>query len=74
MRHLFSLLGRISITGFPTFFSDVGIGILTILFNRQILRYFGNDALSVYGIIINISTPVQCSAYSIGQAAQPSFS
>ena len=74
MRHLFSLLGRISITGFPTFFSDVGIEILTILFNRQILRYFGNDALSVYGIIISLSTLVQCTAYSISQDAQPILS
>lgn len=74
VHHLFKLLGRISITGFPTFFSDVAMGILTILFNRQVLRYFGNDALSVYGIIINISTLVQCSAYSIGQAAQPILS
>ena len=48
------------------------MGILTIIFNRQILRYLGTDALSVYGIIINISTFVQCCAYSIGQASQPS--
>ncbi len=30
--------------------------------------------LSVYGIIINISTFVQCCAYSIGQASQPIIS
>lgn len=30
--------------------------------------------LSVYGIIININTFVQCCAYSIGQASQPIFS
>ncbi|MGN0491709.1 MATE family efflux transporter [Ruminococcus sp.] len=50
------------------------MGILTILFNRQILQYLGTDALSVYGIIINISTFVQCCAYSIGQASQPIIS
>lgn len=50
------------------------MGILTIIFNRQILRYLGTDALSVYGIIINISTFVQCCAYSIGQASQPILS
>ena len=38
------------------------------------LRYAGTDALSVYGIIVNISTIVQCCAYSVGQAAQPIFS
>lgn len=71
---LFNKLGRISITGFSTFFIDVAMGILTVLFNRQILKYIGTDALSVYGIIINISTFVQCCAYSIGQASQPIIS
>ena len=67
-------LREITVTGFSTFFIDVAMGILTILFNRQILKYLGTDALSVYGIIINISTFVQCCAYSVGQAAQPIIS
>lgn len=71
---LFSMLKTISITGFSTFFIDVAMGILTMLFNRQILKYLGTEALSVYGIIINISTFVQCCAYSIGQASQPMIS
>lgn len=68
------LLKTISVTGFSTFFIDVAMGILTVLFNRQILKYLGTNALSVYGIIINISTFVQCCAYSIGQASQPIIS
>lgn len=71
---LLNKLKSISVTGFSTFFIDVAMGILTVLFNRQILRYLGTDALSVYGIIINISTFVQCCAYSIGQASQPIIS
>ena len=71
---LFSMLKSISVTGFSTFFIDVAMGILTMLFNRQILKYLGTEALSVYGIIINISTFVQCCAYSIGQASQPIIS
>ena len=67
-------LGRIAVTGFSTFFIDVAMGILTVLFNRQILKYLGTNALSVYGIIINISTFVQCCAYSIGQVSQPILS
>lgn len=67
-------LKAIGATGFSTFFIDVAMGILTTIFNRQILKYLGTDALSVYGIIINISTFVQCCAYSIGQAAQPIIS
>lgn len=69
-----SMLKTISVTGFSTFFIDVAMGLLTMLFNRQILKYLGTNALSVYGIIINISTFVQCCAYSIGQASQPIIS
>lgn len=72
--HLLHKLKKISVTGFSTFFIDIAMGILTILFNRQILKYLGTDALSIYGIIINISTFVQCCAYSIGQASQPMIS
>lgn len=71
---LFSMLKSICVTGFSTFFIDVAMGILTMLFNRQVLKYLGTDALSIYGIIINISTFVQCCAYSIGQASQPMIS
>lgn len=71
---LLSKLKSISVTGFSTFFIDVAMGILTVLFNRQIMKYLGTDALSIYGIIINLSTFVQCCAYSIGQASQPIIS
>lgn len=72
--HLFQKLGRISVTGFSTFFIDVAMGILTILFNRQIMKYLGTNALAVYGVIVNISTFAQCCAYSVGQASQPIIS
>ena len=48
--------------------------LLTVLFNRQIMRYLGANALVIYGPIVNISTFVQCCAYSVGQAAQPIIS
>ena len=71
---LFRKLRLICVTGFSTFFIDVAMGILTILFNRQIMKYLGSDALSIYGPVIQVSTFVQCCAYSIGQAAQPIIS
>jgi len=71
---LFYKLSRISITGFSTFFIDVAMGILTVLFNRQIMEYLNADALAIYGPIIQVSTFVQCCAYSVGQAAQPIIS
>lgn len=61
-------------TGFSTFFIDIAMGILTILFNRQIMKYLGSNALAIYGPIVNVSTFVQCCAYSVGQAAQPIIS
>lgn len=57
--------------GFPSFIVDLAMGILTIFYNRQIAKYFNNDVLSVYSIIINISTLAQCCSYGIGEAAQP---
>ena len=65
---------EISVTGFSTFFIDIAMGILTILFNRQIMAYLGTNALSVYGVIVNVSTFAQCCAYSVGQASQPIIS
>ena len=71
---LFKKLREISVTGFSTFFIDVAMGILAVLFNRQIMKYLGSNALAVYGPIIQVSTFVQCCAYSVGQAAQPIIS
>ena len=72
--NLFRKLWKVTVTGFSSFFIDVAMGILTVLFNRQIMRYLGANALAVYGPIINVSTFVQCCAYSVGQAAQPLIS
>ena len=71
---LFRKLREISVTGFSTFFNDVAMGILTVLFNRQIMKYLGADALAIYGPIIQVSVFTQCCAYSVGQAAQPILS
>lgn len=70
----FGRFREITVTGFSAFFVDVAMGILTILFNRQIMKYLGSDALAVYGPIVNVSTLAQCCAYSIGNAAQPILS
>lgn len=67
-------LREITVTGFSTFFIDVAMGILTVLFNRQIMQYLGANALAIYGPIIQVSTFVHCCAYSVGQASQPIIS
>ena len=71
---LWKRLGKITVIGFSSFFIDAAMGILTVLFNRQIMVWLGSDALAVYGPIITVSTFVQCCAYSVGQAAQPIIS
>lgn len=65
---------KIAATGFPTAVSDLSMGIINLLFNRQIMAYLGTDALSVYGIITQVVAFVQCCAYGAGQAAQPILS
>jgi len=64
----------IIVTGAPSAFTDIAMGVLNIIFNHQIVRYLGDDALAVYAVIVNISTFVQCCAYSVGQASQPIIS
>ncbi len=65
---------RISVSGFSSFIIDAAMGVLTVLFNRQIMKYLDSDALAVYGVIVTVSTLVQCCAYGVGQAAQPIIS
>lgn len=65
---------KIVVTGFSTFFIDIAMGILSMMFNNQIMKYSGSSALAVYGVIINVNTLVQACAYGVGQAAQPIIS
>ncbi len=67
-------IAKISQTGFSTAISDISMGVVTVIFNRSIMKYLGVDALSVYGIIAQLVPLVQCCAYGAGQAAQPIIS
>ena len=71
---VWSKLKDITVNGFSTAISDLALGIIGVLFNRQIMRYLGTDALAVYGIITMITAFAQCIAYGAGQAAQPIIS
>lgn len=70
----FRKLGIISSTGFSTAVTDLAMGIIGILFNRQIMKYLGSDELAVYGVITMVTAFAQCLAYGAGQAAQPIIS
>lgn len=72
--HPLRKLGKITVTGFSTAINDLAMGIIGVLFNRQIMKYLGSDALAMYGIITQITAFAQCLAYGAGQAAQPIIS
>ena len=64
----------VTINGFSSFISDLAMGIVAMLFNRQVMLHFGADALAVYGVIVQVAGFVQCTSYGAGQAAQPLIS
>lgn len=70
----FFKMKTIFVVGFSAFFIDLSVGIVTVLFNRQILVYMGNSALAVFGVLQTIIMMTQCCAYAAGQAAQPILS
>lgn len=61
----------LTFSGFSSFLSDIAMGVIATLFNRQIMAYMGSDALAVFGVIVQVSSIAQCSTYGIGQAVQP---
>ncbi|MBM6870167.1 MATE family efflux transporter [Pseudoflavonifractor phocaeensis] len=69
-----AVLGRVTASGASSFLTDIAVGVLSTLFNNQIMRYFGSDALAVYGVIANVTILVQSCAYGVGNAAQPLLS
>lgn len=74
LTNTFDKLRNITVTGFSTAINDLAMGIIGILFNRQIMTYLGSDALAVYGVITQITAFAQCLAYGAGQAGQPIIS
>jgi len=62
---------KIASVGVPSFLCSVGMGFLVILFNNQIMRYFGSNELAIYGVAGNLFTLIQPFSYGIGNAAQP---
>ena len=64
-------IGAITITGFSTAINDFSVGIVCILFNRQIMKHLGTEALAVYGVLACITAFANCLSYGAGQASQP---
>lgn len=71
VRTFLSLSRSIISIGFSSFLCSVGMGVLVILFNNQIMRHLGSNELAVYGVAGNLFTLLQTFSYGIGNAAQP---
>lgn len=72
--HFLKGFGAIIKAGLSTFVVDIAMGFLVIMFNNQIMKFEGTEALAVYSVACNISSVLQAFAYGIGQAAQPILS
>lgn len=60
--------------GFTSFIIEAASGFTIFVFNMQLLKYFGNTGVTVYGIICNTTIVVTCLCKGIEQAAQPILS
>lgn len=65
------LVPKIAASGIASFVIELSAGLVTFLFNRQLLAYVGNNGVVVYGIISNSALVVMSIFNGISQAAQP---
>lgn len=74
--HAFSKshISKIFQNGFTSFLIETTTGIVTFVFNIKLLKYAGDNAISMYGVICNIAIIVMCLCNGISQAAQPILS
>ncbi len=58
--------------GFPSFVIDLSIGIAALIMNRElVLRFEGESALAIYGVIGQIAFVTLSFSYGIAHASQP---
>ena len=63
--------GEVAVNGLASFLLEMSNGVVTFLFNRQLLRYVGDLGVVVYGIISNSALIVNSISNGISQALQP---
>lgn len=67
LKEIFSL-------GFPTFLSELSLGVILLLFNSLLLAVRGTIAVSAYGIIANLSIVLTALFNGLAQGVQPLIS
>ncbi len=70
----FSYVKRIVANGFTSFLVEITSGIVIFVFNIELLKYVGDAAVSMYGVICNTAIVVICLCNGVNQAAQPIIS
>ncbi|GAA0362804.1 MATE family efflux transporter [Alkalibacterium iburiense] len=60
--------------GFPTFLSELSLGVILLLFNSLLLAVRGTIAVSAYGIIANLSIVLTALFNGLAQGVQPLMS
>lgn len=64
-------LRNILVAGFSASVIDIAFIVLTVILNKQVLRYGGESSLAVFGVIISCSSIFQHLFSGVGQAIQP---
>lgn len=65
---------NIMISGIPSFFNEFANGFIVMLFNIQLLKYCGENALSIYSVISNCVILFNSLFTGVGQSVQPIIS
>ena len=58
-------------SGAPSFFIEAATGLITLTFNKQMLKYLGELGVVAYGVVANYALVIQSLFNGIGQASQP---
>lgn len=64
-------MGEIVLSGAPSFFIEAASGLITLTFNRQLLRYLGHAGVVAYGVVANYALVMQSLFNGVGQAGLP---
>ncbi len=73
VKHGFSMkrFAKVVTSGLSSFLVEISNGIVTFLFNIQLVKYIGDIGITVYSIIANSSFIVMSLANGVAQASQP---
>lgn len=72
--HTIPSIRHIIVGGIPSFFNEFANGFIVLLFNIQILKYCGENALSIYSVISNCVILFNSLFTGVGQSIQPVIS